>query len=278
MVHCGSCRENRNVPVSPHSTAVHGPRSHVTALIAVECEIPGTPPRTTLDRDTAAILADAVAHDLAAQVAEIRALDFVFVGALYDQAQLLRPGWPLHAALTEALDRLPRDPGASHVVALGSRDSRMPLSALEPDRDLLGSPMLVMPWLLAGPGEVIGAVGQRLERELLDNGLIGAELALALGEAFGVKTAHARHMTTLDLCALACAQYEHAGLGALWQLIETALLRPGQVQTVHLDDGSVLRYGDGVVHSDGGDRRRIAHHRAILAAHGLDLVEAGVPS
>jgi hypothetical protein len=278
MVHCGSCRENRNVSVSPHSTAVHGPRSHVTALIAVECEIPGTPPRTTLGRRTADVLADAVAHDLAIQVSEIRALDFVFVGALYDQAQLLRPGWPLHAALAEALDRLPRDPQASHVVSLGSHEGRLPLSALEPERDLLGSPMLVMPWLLAGPGEVIGAVGQRLERELLDHGLISAELALALGEAFGMKTAHARHMTTLDLCALACAQYEHAGLGAIWQVIETALLRPAQTQTVRLDDGSDLRYADGVVRCTGGDRRRIPQARAILAAHGLGLLEADAPA
>jgi hypothetical protein len=248
------------------------------ALIAVECEIAGTPPRTTLERGTAGILADAVAHDLAAQVAEISMLDFVFVGALYDQAQLLRPGWPLHAALAEALDRLPRDPQAPHVVALGSHAGRMPLPALEPDRDLLGSPMLVMPWLLAGPSEVIGTVGQRLERELLDNGLIGAELALALGEAFGVKTAHARHMTTLDLCALTCAQYEHAGLGGVWQMIETALLRPGQTLTVRLDDSIVLRYGEGVVRCDAGDRRRIAQVRAILAAHGLDLLEADVPA
>ncbi|MBX3698042.1 MAG: hypothetical protein R3F08_08195 [Dokdonella sp.] len=248
------------------------------ALIAVECEIPGVLPRTTLERGTSGILADAVAHELAAQVAEMRVLDFVFVGALYDQAQLLRPGWPLHAALTDALDRLPRDPQASHVVALGSHEGRLPLSALEPERDLLGSPMLVMPWLLAGPAEVIGAVGQQLERELLDSGLIGAELALALGEAFGVKTAHARHMTTLDLCALACAQYEHAGLGAIWQVIETALLRPGQTQTVRLDDSCDLRYAEGVVRCEGGDRRRITQTRAILAAHGIDLLEADVPA
>lgn len=273
MVHCASHCENRIVSVSAHPAESDRARSHLMALIAVECETPGVPPTVMLDRATASVLADALADDLARHIPEIRSLDFVFVGALYDQAQLLRPQWPLHAALADALERLPRDTGAAHVVALGTHQGRLPLAALEPERELLGSPMLVMPWLLSGPGEVIGAVGRRLEEELLDQGLIGAELALALGEAFGVKTTHARHMTTFDLCALACAQYEHAGLGGLWQVIEAALLEPDRERSAMLEDGSSLDYRDGVVHCDSTDRRQRAQSRAILAAHGLELVE-----
>ncbi|HET9034186.1 MAG TPA: hypothetical protein VFN25_14935 [Dokdonella sp.] len=224
---------------------------------------------TSLDRTTASILADALAHDLAAHVPEIRHLDFVFVGALYDQAQLLRPGWPLHAALAEALERLPRNAGDTHVVALGAHQGRLPLADLEPETDLLGSPMLVMPWLLSGPAETIDKVGQRLERELLEQGLIGPELALAIGEAFGIKTAHARHMTTLDLCAMACAQYEYAELGAVWQIIEAALLKPNEEQIANLAAGGTLRYQSGTVDIEGADRRQAAQCRAILAAHGI---------
>jgi hypothetical protein len=231
------------------------------------------PPVTALDRATASVLADALAHDLLAHVPEISKLDFVFVGALYDQAQLLRPGWPLHAALADALERLPHGSDNTHIVALGAHQSRLPLAILEPDRDLLGSPMLVMPWLLSGSAEIIDKVARRLERELLDQGLIGAELALAIGEAFGIKTTHARHMTTLDLCALACAQYEHAELGALWQMIEAALLKPDQDQLATLADGSMLHYRQGLVELNSQDHRRVAQTRAILAAHGLEMAE-----
>ena len=213
MLHCCPIRENRNVSVLPHPAGPERLRSHVMALIAVECEAPGAPPQLSLDRETASVLADALAHDLSRQIPEIHALDFVFVGALYDQAQLLRPRWPLHSALQDALERLPRESGAGHVVALGAYQGRLPLASLEPDPGLYGSPLLVMPWLLSGPTSIVAGVGQRLESEFLERGLIGAELALAIGEAFGVKTAHARHLTTLDLCALACAQYEHVGLG-----------------------------------------------------------------
>jgi hypothetical protein len=274
MVHCGSHCENRDVSVLPHPKTDESAHSQVAALIAIECEAPGAPPRWSLDRETAAALADAVAHDLATQVPEVNGLDFVFVGALYDQAQVLRPGWPLHAALADALERLPRASGAAHVVALGAHEGHLPLQSLEPETGLFGSPMLVTPWLLSGPSARIARVGQRLECELLEQGLIGAELALAIGEAFGIKTTHARHMTTLDLCALACAQYEHAELGALWQLIEAALLRPDQDQRATLADGSVLHYRQGLVECNSQDHRRVAQARAIFAAHGLELIQS----
>lgn len=271
MVHCCPYRENCNVSDFPHSAVSMSPHSSLMALIALECETPGVPRSVTLDRATASILADAIGHDIAAHVPEISQLDFVVVGALYDQAQLLRPQWPLHAALADAMERLPRRAGDAHVIALGSHDGRLPHTSLEPETALLGSPMLVMPWLLSGPADIVGAVAQRLERELMERGLIGAELALAIGEAFGIKTAHARHMTSLDLCALACAQYEHAGLGELWQIIEAALIRPEQDHTVTLDDGSSLAIRDGVVHCDSNDERRLAQTRAILGAHGIAL-------
>lgn len=230
---------------------------------------------TSLDRSTASVLADALAHDLAVHVPEIRELDFVFVGALYDQAQLLRPQWPLHAALADALERLPRSAGDTHVVALGAYEGRMPLTDLEPSTDLFGSPMLVMPWLLSGSAEIINKVGQRLERELLEQGLIGPELALAIGEAFGIKTAHARHLTTLDLCAMACAQYEHADLAAIWQIIEGALLKPDEEQVANLAGGGLLHHASGIVQIDCPDRLRVAQCRAILAAHGIELEVKG---
>ena len=275
MLHCGSDCENRNVSAPLLSNRAETGQSHIMAVVAVEYEIPGVPPVTTLDRATASVLADALALDLAAHVPEIRGLDFVFVGALYDQAQLLRPRWPVHVALSDALERLPRGSDNAHVIALGAHKGRLPLASLEPDRDLLGSPMLVMPWLLSGKTGTIDTVGRRLEHELLERGLIGAELALAIGEAFGIKTTHARHLTTLDLAALASAQYEHADLGGLWEVIEAALLEPDREQIAGLPDGSTLRYHAGVIECDSSDRRRLAQCRAILAAHGIEMIARG---
>lgn len=243
----------------------------VMGLVAIECETPVAPLTPMLDRAMAGILADALANDLAAQIPRISQLDFFCAAALYDQAQLLRPQWPLFAAMADARVRLPRQSPNGQVIALGTYQGRLPLPVLQPDFSLYGSPMLVMPWLLSGPAEGVGEVARQLEQELIERGLIGAGLALAIGEAFGIKTAHARHMTILDLCALACAQYQHAGLGGLWEIIETALLRPDQELAVTLDDGSALRFCDGAVVWNSPDKRRLAQVRAILGAHGIAL-------
>ena len=242
------------------------------ALLAVECEAPGIPPRVVLDRTTAEALVEQLAADLASHLPDVRALDLVAVGALYDQAQLLRPQWPLHAALGDALTRLPTQRGA-RVIAVGAHAGRMPVAALEPDHGLLGSPMLVLPWLLAGPPDMAAAIGRQFEQDLLERGLAGAALALALGDAFGVRVTHARHMTTFDLCALASAQYEHAGLGALWQIIEAALLAPDRAHTATLPNGDLLHWHDGAASTDTRDPRQLAQCRAILAAHGLVLTQ-----
>lgn len=239
-------------------------------LVAVECEAPGVPPRTVVDRSRAEQLVGTLAADLAGHVPAVRALDLVAVGAVYDQAQLLRPQWPLHAALGDALARLPEH-GDPRVIALGTHAGHLPVATLEPETGLLGSPMLVLPWLLAGPVGIAAAVGRQFEHDLLERGLAGAALALALGDAFGVHITHARHMTTFDLCALASAQYQHAGLDALWQIIEAALLAPERAHSATLPNGDLLHWRDGFASTDTRDSRQLAQCRAILAAHGLVL-------
>jgi len=260
------CRTARPAGVAVSATC------SFSAVLAIECAIPGAPPKPVLERDAAEAFATALAHDLGHRIDGVADFDLVTVGALYDQAQLLRPRWPVHAALADACTRLPS--GGGRVIAIGAHAGRLPAAALEPDRRLYGSPMLVLPWLLSGPTSRIAEAGRRLEHELLEHGLAGAALAIALAGAFGVEITHARHLTSLDLCALACAQYTHADLGPVWQLIENAVLSPDRALSVALEDGSQLDWDGEAATINGSDARRIAHLRAILAAHGIVLPQA----
>jgi hypothetical protein len=246
------------------------------ALLAVECDSAGIPPRVVIGRTEATALVDALAADLARHEPGVGTLDLVGIGAVYDQAQLLRPGWPLHAALGEAAFGMPGDASSARILALGAHGGRMPSAMLKPERELLGSPMLVLPWLLTGVDDVVAAVGRRLEEHLLERGHAGAALALALGDAFGVKVTHARHMTALDLCALTCAQYEHAGLGAVWQMVEAALLAPQLPRDATLPNGDRLAWRDGIVASDTRDARLRDGCALVLAAHGLALSDSAI--
>ncbi len=264
MVHCSLNSRACEADTMDSSSTCAG-------LVAIECEEPGPPPRATLARADAETLAAHLAADLGRHLGNTTSLDLVSVGALYDQAQLLRPGWPLHAALSEATVGLPGRATSGRILALGTHAGSMPSPALEPERAMLGSPMLVLPWLLAGTDEAIVAVGRRLEEHLLEHGHAGAALALAVGDAFGVKVTHARHLTVLDACALACAQYEHAGLGAVWQVIEAALLAPDIARVATLSNGDHLALRDGIIATDTRDARLREVCAVVLSAHGLTL-------
>lgn len=239
------------------------------AVLAIECEALEAAVVPVFDKALAERFGAALATDVAKHVEDIHGIDLVCAAAVYDQAEVLRPAWPLHGAMDGFRARLPAS--AHGVLSIGALDGRMPIAALQPDSRLHGSALRVMPWSLHGDAAAIAAIGARLEGELLDHGMVGAALALVLRDELGIAVQHARHMTLHDLCALNCSQYEHAGLGELWQVIEVGLLSPDREEHIELADGGMLSFRDGRARLRCADRRRHAQFRAILAAHGIGL-------
>lgn len=245
------------------------PASSVLALLAIECAEPGLPPRWTAGRDHAETIVAAIAADLVKLAPEAHQLDLAAASAVYDQAQILRPGWPVHAALLAMQARIAKHAGVTGTLGLGAKDGTMPDPVLQPEPGLFGSPLLILPWVLHGEAALARELASRFERELLERGMGGGELALAVQEAFGVQVRHVQHLTLFDLCAVTCAQYEHAGFGPVWQLIENALLTPAREHDLKLDGATWTGIGSEVRVS--GLAPPMALYRAILAAHGITL-------
>lgn len=245
-------------------------QSSVLGLLAIECREPGTPPHCTTDRAHAEMIASEIAADLIKLDTGVSSLDLVVAGALFDQAQILRPGWPAHAALLELQSRVVAVAARAEVMAIAAHDGVMPLPGLEPDTRLFGSPLLVLPWTLHGDAECAAATASRFEQDLVERGMAGSALALALQDAFGIGVRHVQHLTVFDLCAIGCTQYEQAGFAALWQLIESALLTPTREHSVEID-GQHWTGKDGEVTTD-AEEHASAHYRAILAAHGIKMI------
>ena len=202
---------------------------HLLAALALELT-PGTgASRDALEQSGAATLASRIADDLAAFAPDAAALELVVVGAHYDPVELLRPGWPLHRELEQLAARAPvgTGQGEGRVIAFGAHGGRWP-GALAPSADFAGGPLRLVPLLLGAAADdgVLAHVGDRFERELMERGMAGAATALLAQEAFGLQVEHARYLTVHDLAAMTAMQYEHAGLAALWPLLETALLQP----------------------------------------------------
>jgi hypothetical protein len=218
----------------------------IHCLGALALEIAATPARMDLPRAEAESLAGHVADDLQRLLPEVQALDLVLDGAHFDPAEILRPSWPVHAALASLAQRAPGSGGA-RVIAFGNDGEQMPSASLAPDPALAGGALRLVPFALMGPAPDIARVGAAMEERLIETGMAGAATALFAQQGFGGRLEHARYLTLHDLCALMAMQYEHAGLAPLWPLIEAALLAPHSEEWLdappepiaHLVEGSV---------------------------------------
>ncbi|MGH8086115.1 MAG: hypothetical protein ACREPV_12725 [Lysobacter sp.] len=230
-------------------TATSGTAPDLHVLGALALELHGDAPigREVLAQAEVGALAGRIARDLAGFCAEAATLELVAVGALYDPVELLRPGWPLHRELDQLAARAPRGAMSGsdgRIIAFGAHDGRLP-GALAPSPDYAGGPLRLLPFVLTGHADAVSRVGDAFERELIERGMAGADTALAAQDAFGLRIEHARYLTVHDLAAMTALQYEHAGLAALWPLLETALLQPGGEAWLDQAPEPLLHYVDG---------------------------------
>ena len=271
----------------------------VFGALALELSPGSVAPQALLSQHAAGALAAWIARDLCGFAADAARLDLVTVGAHYDAVELLRPGWPLHHELHQLATRAPRDGEASHVIAFGTHDARLP-GALAPSPEYAGGPLRLVPWVLDGDAAIVADVGAAFERDLIEGGMAGAQTALAAQDCFGLRIEHARYLTLHDLAAMMALQYEHAGIGALWPILETALLAPEGEQWLDAPPEPLLHYADGEARialfspaawraryatdaNDAGDRleRRFEQFQArqrqfaaVLGAHGVPVTFA----
>ena len=220
----------------------------VRGALALEL-VPGSQPgRAALRQAEAGALAALMGRDLAALAPDAAALDLVLAGAHYDPAELLRPGWPLHRRLEELHARAPQSMGMpARIIAFGADEHGVVPQPLRAELELHGGPLRVLPFLLVGSAEHATAVAAEFEHALLERGMAKADTALQAQEAFSARIEHARYLTAYDLAAMMALQYRHVGLGALWPLVETALLAPEQDAWLDAPPEPLLRYAEGSV-------------------------------
>lgn len=245
------------------------------ALERAPSEAPGVP---ALTQQQAGELAAMVARDLVTASTDAGDLDLCLVGAHYDPAELLRPGWPLHEELVQLSARAPGSAGG-RVIAFGTHQGKLP-GALAPAPAMAEGPMRLLPFVLTGQPDTMAAVAEVLERDLLEQGMADAGTALMAQEVFGLRLEHARYLTVHDLCALTALQYDHAGLSRVWRILEAALLAPDSEVWLDTLPEPLMRYVDGEVRiamfTPDGWRRRYAEGEDDEArlAHGYRHFEA----
>jgi hypothetical protein len=248
--------------------------------MALELSVGAASGACVLSRLQADQLGQRIAMDMARLLPGADRLDLVVLGAHFDPAEVLRPGWPVHAALAGIGERAPGNPGG-RLIALGQHGGQMPATTLAPDSQFEGGLLRVLPFALLGDAADVAAVGADMEARLLDTGMADAATALDAQQLFGLTLEHARYMSLHDLCAMTAMQYEHAGVEDVWRLIEALLLGPDGTEYVEVGGGLPALAAAGrvliAVSQDSGRRGDplMARTRAILAAHGVAV--EGIP-
>ena len=213
------------------------------ALEMVEGE---TSAQRTLTRDEAAELATMIAIDLQGLIPKVSAAHLVLAGTLLDGVELLRPGFPVWAALDELARRVPRGQ-LENVVAFGSHDGQMPESVLEPSPEYADGPLRLLPMCLLAPADLAVELSEYLEAQLIGRGEASKLTTDWLMRTLSMRLAHVRYLSRDDVLAVMCVQYGHVALGPLWELLEVALLTPERDATSITVRGLALEFTHGLV-------------------------------
>jgi len=219
--------------------------SHCAGLLALELDTeqsdPNGIPPTPLDVATATALAGHLAKDLERILGRIDPLGLILVGALYDQTEILRPGFPLTKALATLYNGSSRSADFKpQLIALGSDRGFFPVAAINPLRRAGSGPLLLLPFCFVGPANALADLARLMEDILLQSGEVSQATREAIQQMFRVKVLNVSFATLSDLCALLRVQLESNELLPLWRLLEHGWFEKAETCTVTLEQGNLF--------------------------------------
>ncbi len=195
-----------------------------------------------VDRQTALRLGEAVAADLEALVGDVKRFGLVIPGAVYDQTNVLRPGFPIAEALEAVFRGTLRGRGYEpKLIALGREAGEtFPIEALNPESRPGAGPLLLIPFAFVGPVDLLSPLTTRMEQVLLHEGKTSAATREVVQSSFGLRAVHISYATLADLCALLSVQLEQNGFEPLWVLLEHGFLNRHGPVSINLPEGNLF--------------------------------------
>jgi hypothetical protein len=222
------------VAIETDATRYYGPKASRPALLAPS--------------EAEQLLAH-VAADLKNLLPDISACSLITVGALFDQTQVLRPGYPVFSALEASATRRGADAFKAGLVSIGAKEGKMPLEALQPLDNIPLGLLQLLPVVVHGPAGLVAELGQAMEYRFIEEGQVSAHSAAWLETAFGIRINHGRLMTLTDLNAMLRLQLEHFGFLPLWELLDAAMIGREEPLEVRTESGRRFEWKDGRVHA-----------------------------
>lgn len=203
-----------------------------------------------LDGPDAEQLLAHLAADLKSLFPSISQCSLIAPGAVFDQTQILRPGYPVFAAMESATVDESTEGFRPGMISIAAENGTMPVDELQPQGDIPPGLLQLLPCAVHGPADLISELGEAMEYRFLEEGQLSAHSAKWLEAAFGIVINHARFMTLTDLNAMLRLQLEHFGFLPLWELLDAALNHQADNLVVQTASGKVFEWSDQAVHTD----------------------------
>ena len=223
------------VGIEPAPTRYHGEQARLPAL---------------LERTAAEQVLPHIATDRTSMFPAVSHCSLSMAGALFDQTQVLRPAFPVYAAL-ETLQQS-SNPGSdfqARLLSIGSSEGQMPVKDLQPFDDIPLGILQILPLLISGPAGCLDGLATEMEHGFLEHGQVSAHTAKALESQFQISINHARFMTITDLNAMLRLQLEHYGFLPMWELLDAAMTGVTDKLEVETPGGLKFKWQDESVHS-----------------------------
>jgi len=229
--------------------------SHYPCLLAIETDatvfhganarLPELPAKTAAEQ-----LVAHIAADLEGLLPGIQGTSLSTCAAVYDQTQVLRPGYELFDGLQQLLEASYQGQSFQpRLISFSAVDGRMPHIGLQPAPDIPLSMLVLIPILVSGEPDSISSLAYEMESRFMEHGQVSSGHAQWLAATFGMEVFHARYMTLTDLAAMLRMQLDSIGFLPLWELLDHALNLPLEPCEITTRSGNYFHYADGVVSS-----------------------------
>lgn len=272
------------VGIETDPTFYHGEHAHRPAL---------------LDHDRSKGVLTRLAAELRAISPRFEKCTLSMAGALFDQAQVLRPQFPLFKAL-ESLERsgIPDNQAQAGLLAVGAEDQQVPRAELQPEPRIFPGTLQLLPLVLAAPADPGAGPDTGINELFAGLGQLSGGLTSEIGEHFQVSAKQARFMTIQQLGDLLRRQLESQGFLPLWELLDAAIRSSSDTLEVRTGQGLRFKWQQGAIHgyfetfdwwarlgagsaavAPGGQlqtaytawTREYRHYRRVLEEHGVTL-------
>lgn len=196
-----------------------------------------------LNKENAAELAQLIAQDLDKALGGIRELGVIVPGAIYDQTEIIRSGFPIFSTLQEVyVEACCKEAFTANIISLGTSDGVFPLQSLVPDASIPPAPLALIPFALIGPEEQIEALRQQFDDTLLKQGGVLEQTQTFIQKQFALTSVNASYISLAGLCALLQTHLSAIGCDTLWDILEGALFRPEEPTFTKIDNGNAFLY------------------------------------